>query len=142
MTEKKCLIITSNGTKQDDFFYDVARQVLDKFNIYNLKKSDLIQMPGERVQSIVYPGELIEQSDFLLVNISQNDADLMYSIGYAHALNKLAMFYVYDNVSYSVPEFLSGYIYRVYESGYDLKKFIYRDIERYISRVTDEKSKV
>ena len=109
MPEKSCLILTSEKTEFDRYFLDVAEHSLRSMDIDLLRLHEHTQIPGERVKSFVAITELIERANFLLVNITEHKADLMYQIGYAHALGKLVMFYVHEQANNNIPEFLAGY---------------------------------
>ena len=138
MQEITCLILTSGNTEIDLRFKEVAEHILDRMGVHALRLQAHEQLPGERIKDFVSMTELIKDANFILVNISEQKPDLMYHIGYAHALGKFVMFYVSEEAKVEIPNFLAGYIYRVYRTQRDLEFALSNDIKRYSMRVSDE----
>lgn len=68
---------------------------------------------GERPISIV--ADAIESSDLIIADLSRQNANVMYELGYAHALRKKTILLMNEREAQKIPSDLAGWIYLLYD---------------------------
>jgi hypothetical protein len=68
--------------------------------------------PGKIAANVIR--RAIEQADFVIADLSSNNPNVMYEVGYAHGLGKLVLPIVSSETK-QVPVDLTGYHYLVYD---------------------------
>lgn len=61
--------------------------------------------------------DAIRATDFLVVDVTRQNPNVMYELGFAHALRKPTILIVASEEGTSVPSDLAGFIYIVYEES-------------------------
>ena len=83
--------------------------------------------------------QAIERADIIIADLTRGNPNVMYEVGYAHALSKPILFIVQRGIGY-VPSDIGGFLYRVYEPSRpdELKRTIQTWVTRYMSKSEEE----
>ena len=86
--------------------------------------------------------QAIERADLIIADLTQSNPNVLYEVGYAHALSKPILFIVQREVG-RVPSDIAGYLYLVYEPSRldELKRAILTWVTRYMSKGEEEVQK-
>lgn len=79
--------------------------------------------------------QAIERSDVIIADLTQSNPNVMYEVGYAHALRKPILFIVQHEIRY-IPSDIAGDLYLVYDPSRpdELRRNIQAWITRYMSK--------
>ena len=133
MSQSKSLIITpfdAPGHRVND----TIKHALKEVGIQVIRIDEL-QTEGILAKAIT---EAINSSDFIIVDISRQNPNVMYELGYAHGIKKPTIL-VKSNESQNLPTDLMGYLYIVYdlENLRGLQEQISRAVRRFVSKKQD-----
>jgi len=86
--------------------------------------------------------QAIERADVIVADLTQGNPNVMYEVGYAHALGKPVLFIVQREIGH-VPSDIAGYLYLVYEPSRldELRRNIQIWATRYVSKGEEEARK-
>lgn len=86
--------------------------------------------------------QVIERADLIIADLTRSNPNVLYEVGYAHALSKPILFIVQREVG-RVPSDIAGYLYLVYEPSRpdELKRAIWTWVTRYMSKGEEEVQK-
>ncbi len=124
-----CLIITpfdAAGSR----LKDTIQHALDEVGIRTLRMENL--HPGAVLANAVT--DAIKSADFIVVDVSRQNPNVMYELGYAHALRKPTIIIMDEDVNSPLPSDLQGLLYITYNSDNlrDLRNKIMHNTQRYI----------
>jgi predicted nucleotide-binding protein len=124
-----CLIITpldSAGTR----LKDTIQRALDEVGIRTLRLENLSS--GAALVNAVT--DAIKSADFIVVDVSRQNPNVMYELGYAHALRKPTILIMDSDINSPLPSDLQGLLYLTYDSDNlrDLRNKIMHNAQRYI----------
>jgi nucleoside 2-deoxyribosyltransferase len=124
-----CLVITpfdAAGSR----IKDTIQRALDEIGIRTLSLDNL--SPGAAWVNAVT--DAINFSDFIVVDVSRQNPNIMYELGYAHALRKHTILIMDENVNSPLPSDLQGSLYITYDSDNfrDLRNKLMHNVQRYI----------
>ena len=125
-----CLIITpfdAAGLR----LKDTIQRALDEVGIRTLRLENL--SPGAALVNAVT--DAIKTADFIVVDVSRQNPNVMYELGYAHALRKATILIMDSDVNSPLPSDLQGNLYITYNSENlrDLRNKIMHSAHRYIA---------
>ena len=131
----KCLIITpfdASGKR----VLDTIKRALQEIGVEALSFDDLPKR-GSLLDLIT---DAIKKADFLIVDISRENPNVFYELGFAHALSKSTILITNDEAKGVLATDLYGFIYYVYEKNnynklaqyikYSGKNIIEREVSR------------
>ncbi len=109
MNTLKCLIIAPFDVPGKRV-HDAIRRVLEELGV-QIARIDELQA-GVLLASAIT--DAIESSDFIIVEVSRQNPNIMYELGYAHGIKKPTIL-ITSNESKGLPSDLMGYQYIVYD---------------------------
>lgn len=128
--DPQCLLITPLGEE-----YSKVREVIAQM----LLEIGVEPIPVENVASKEHIIEVIlrsiNQADFIIADLTGNDPNVMYEIGFAQALRK-PLFLIVQQDSQPLPSDMSGHLFFVYDLSHleQLQLTIREWVSRYLAR--------
>ncbi len=112
MKHAKCTIITPLDADGRRVRETIERALSEaNFLIFNIEK---IQ-PGAVFTNFIM--DSIQSSDFIIVDISRQNPNVFYELGYAHALRKPTILLLSSDETSSIPSDLQGNLYIIYDKA-------------------------
>ena len=96
---------------------------------------DRLSIPGALVGETIL--DAIQRCDMIIVDVSRHNPNVMYELGFAHALRKPTIMIVSKDAARQVPTDLAGYLYIAYDES-NLSS-LYDNISRFAVRLAKEK---
>lgn len=118
--------------------FGVIKTTLEKLNIevitphYNVDKPKLVGFITETEYPLIDVIHSIETSDFIIVDITDKDPNIMYELGFSQALRKKTLFLISKKEKY-IPEELVGNLVFVYDS--DRPEIVENKIKDFIKSI-------
>ena len=109
-------IIMPFSSEYDDLYHLGIREVINDFGA-SCERADEMQFTGGIIQKILHS---IQTCDFIIAEISEQNPNVYYEIGYAHAINKPVILLT-KNVT-NTPFDVRGYNHLIYSNIIDLRK--------------------
>ena len=124
-----CLIITpfdAAGAR----LKDTIQRALDEVGVRTIRLENL--RPSAVLVNAVT--DAIKSADFIVVDVSRQNPNVMYELGYAHALRKPTILIMDSEVNSPLPFDLQGLRYIAYDADNlrDLRNRIMHNAQRYI----------
>ena len=109
---------------------DTVQHALDDIGIHTLSL-DNIPLGAALVNAVT---DAIQISDFIVADVSRQNPNVMYELGYAHALRKPTILILSSDVNSPLPSDLQGNLYITYDSDNlrNLRNKIMHRAQRYI----------
>ncbi len=123
-----CLVIAPFDTAGSRI-KDTIQRALEEVGINSLSLDNL--QPGASWVNAVT--DAIKFSDFIVVDVSRQNPNVMYELGYAHALRKPTILLMSLETASSIPSDLQGHLYVAYDPKnlHSLREEIIRASYRY-----------
>jgi hypothetical protein len=113
LTKLKALLLLPYNEEMKEL-KETVRKVLKKNNVDPIVFDDVIY-PGARWANAIT--NAIKNADFIIADITSENPNVIYELGYAHALNKPTILLVERDKTRNMPSDLAGYQYLFYERG-------------------------
>ena len=128
---KRCLLVTPYSAE----FHSLRRLIADALRESGI---ELVLLEENMIagRPTVEPVQLaIERADFIIADLTGSNPNVMYEVGFAHALGKPVLPIVQHRVE-RVPSDMSGYLYLVYDPSKpdELRRNIQFWASRYVSK--------
>jgi hypothetical protein len=137
MRKMRSLVITPFDAKGSRVA-DTVRRALQDLNVEVFDVAKDIR-PGAMWANTIT--DAIRSSDFLIVDITRQNPNVLYELGFAHALRKPSILISSSEANSSPPSDLAGFQYIVYEPN-DLRGLA-NDVQRaarvFVDRVDEQK---
>jgi hypothetical protein len=111
MKTLRCLIIApfdASGKRVQD----TIRRALEEIGV-NVARIDDLQAGALLARAIT---EAIDSSDFIVVDVSRHNPNVLYELGYAHGIKKPTILIASDD-AHKLPTDLMGYLYIAYDKS-------------------------
>jgi hypothetical protein len=93
--------------------HDSVRRALQELDV-EVFRFDNIE-PGASLANAIT--DAVRSSDFLVVDVSRNNPNVYYELGFAHALRKRTILIASSEASGALPSDLTGFQFIVYDPG-------------------------
>ena len=124
-------VVMQYGKNYDDLYYDVILKVCEK-NGYNVYRADEGVGTGLILNDII---ESIKNSSIIIADISPNNPNVFYEIGFSHALNKPTILLNEKNIRDHLPFDVSGFRTIFYDNSIGGKKEVEDKLEKFIRNI-------
>lgn len=126
----QCLLITPLGEE-----YSKVREIIAQMLLEIGVEPIIVENMAPREQIIDAILRSINQADFIIADLTGNNPNVMYEIGYAQALRK-PLFIIVQQNSQPLPSDMSGNLFFVYDLSHleQLQLIIREWISRYLTR--------
>jgi nucleoside 2-deoxyribosyltransferase len=126
----QCLLITPLGEEYSKIREAIAQMLLD-IGV----EPTLVENMAPREQIIEMILRSINQADFIIADLTGNNPNVMYEIGYAQALRK-PLFLIVQQDSEPLPYDMSGHLFFVYDPSHleQLQRIVRQWVSRYLAR--------
>ena len=91
---------------------DTIQRVLREYGVTPIQIDEVIQPGAQWANAIT---EAIQESDFIVADVSRRNPNVMYELGYAHALRKPTLLMLNSDSAGEMPSDLAGYQMAVYD---------------------------
>ena len=112
-----------------DRVLDAVRRALEDIGVQVLRFSKEV-VPGAVWANAITEG--VRMSDFLVVDVTRQNPNVLYELGFAHALRKPTILIASSEATGALPSDLTGFQYIVYEPG-NLRSLV-DDVQRAAKR--------
>ncbi len=115
---------------------DAVREGVKKFDVEPVGLDDGVMYGGVVSEAIARISTSIEKADALIVDITGANPNIMYELGFAHALKKQVLPIVKRGDS-NIPSDLQGYLYFVYDDMDELenRQLLIHTINKWLYRI-------
>ena len=107
------------------------RRGLERVGIRSVRLDDI--QPGALWTAAVT--EAIKKADFIIADLTELNPNIIYEIGYAHALEKHVFLIVSRDAKADIPSDLTGYHYLFYADPEELPELVKYRIRPYIEQL-------
>lgn len=135
MSELTGLILTPFTSKHRNIHKEIELG-LDAEGIRVIRLDDII-LPGALLASAIT--DAIKKADFIIADLTEANPNIMYEIGFAHALEKQVFLIVSESSNFQIPFNLTGYHYLFYKAPYELTHLVRSKILPYVERIKEER---
>jgi nucleoside 2-deoxyribosyltransferase len=94
--------------------HDTVQRAIEEAGFRVIQSRDAI-LPGAEMTSDIL--DSIRQADLIIADLSRQNANVLYEVGFAHALRKSTILLFNIKSDYSLPSDLAGLQYVVYDPG-------------------------
>jgi hypothetical protein len=91
----KAFVLMPFGTDEDVKYRRIFRPILERSG-YNVTRADDISLPGTIIQDII---NSIKKADLILCDLSGNNSNVFYELGYAHAIDPGKVIIIVNNIN-------------------------------------------
>ena len=130
MSELRCLVLLPES-KSDGLLRDMLWGSLHRSGIKPIRIDSSIPYGAPVTHVSDTARQMIESADMIIADLTETNPNIMYEVGYAHALRKPVL-PILESGEQQVPSDLSGYLYYVYVPGelQDLERVVRNWAER------------
>jgi hypothetical protein len=110
--------------------YDLLREVIaDALSTQGIEPVRLENGTTQIFQSV---RRAIQRADFVIADLTGTDPNVMYELGYAHALRKTVLFVVQEGAERNIPSDLQENLYFAYDLSNpdNFRKYLQKWVER------------
>lgn len=127
----KAFVVMQFGKNYDDLYQDVIKNVCEK-NGYNVYRADEGLDTGLILNDIV---SAIRNSALVIADITPDNPNVFYEVGFAHALNKPTILLNEKNQRERLPFDISGFRTIFYDNSIGGKKLVEEKLTQFIQNI-------
>lgn len=129
--EPKAFVVMQFGENYDDLYQDVIKDVCEK-NGYNVYRADEGLGTGLILNDIV---SAIRKSALVIADITPDNPNVFYEVGFAHALNKPTILLNEKSQREKLPFDVSGFRTIFYDNSIGGKKLVEEKLTQFIQNI-------
>lgn len=126
--ERKAFIVMQFDKQYDDLYYNVIAPVCKEFNYYP-ERADESANPGSVIQDII---SKIKESSIIIADITPDNPNVFYEVGYSQALNKPVILLNEKNKRDRLPFDISGFRVIFYENSIGGKGQVEKSLRQFL----------
>lgn len=130
--QPECFVVMQFSAPYDDLYSDVIRPVCLKFG-FEVNRVDDIYTPGSIMDDII---RSIQKSAVVIADISPDNPNVFYEIGFAHGINKPTILLCNKTERAKLPFDVSGQRTILYDNTIGGKKNVEEALERHLRSLT------
>lgn len=129
--KRKAFVISQFGTDYDVLFNDVITPVCEE-NKLDAVRADKVNTSTPILSDIIMA---IRNSELIIAEISPDNPNVFYEVGYAHALNKPTILMCEQHIREKLPFDVSGFRTIFYDNSIGGKKKVEENLRQYVKEV-------
>mgnify|MGYP002524702820 CR=1 FL=1 len=131
--QAEAFVISQYGGVYDQLYNEVIKPVCEHCNV-KVTRADEVNSSSLILADIV---KTIQKSNFIIADITPDNPNVFYELGYAHALKKEVILLCDKSHCTSLPLDISGYRVLLYDNTMSGKRLFEEQMQNYVSQILE-----